>query len=498
MSSSAANNGVPADTSVEVLIVGAGFSGLGMAIKLLEAGITSFLVIEKADDIGGTWYANRYPGCACDIPSHLYSFSFDRNPAWSRMYAGRQEIQDYIKACEQRYGLKPYIRLNTEMREACWDQAASLWRVTTANGESIQARILISAVGALHIPRFPEIKGLKNFKGAAFHSTWWNSSVSLEGKRVGVIGTGASAIQFVPEIAPVVDRLFVFQRTPPWIVPKTDFPISKRWQNNFRQMPFLSWLFRKALFCFYDVRVSGFLQDGWLRKRAKKIALDHLQEQVADPWLRARLTPNYAFGCKRVLISNDFYPALQRPNVDLITDRITEVREHSIISEGGTERPVDVLIYGTGFRATEPLENVRIVGRDGLTIHDAWKERISAFLGVTVSGFPNFFILLGPNTGLGHNSVVLMSEAQIGYVMGCLNLMRRQGRHVMEVKPAIQKRFVDELQQRLADTAWQSGGCRSWYQDVRTGENPVIWPGSVVSYVRRTRSVSQVDYELTG
>ena len=498
MSSSAANNGVPADTSVEVLIVGAGFSGLGMAIKLLEAGITSFLVIEKADDIGGTWYANRYPGCACDIPSHLYSFSFDRNPAWSRMYAGRQEIQDYIKACEQRYGLKPYIRLNTEMREACWDQAASLWRVTTANGESIQARILISAVGALHIPRFPEIKGLKNFKGAAFHSTWWNSSVSLEGKRVGVIGTGASAIQFVPEIAPVVDRLFVFQRTPPWIVPKTDFPISKRWRNNFRQMPFLSWLFRKALFCFYDVRVSGFLHDGWLRNRAKKIALDHLQEQVADPWLRARLTPNYAFGCKRVLISNDFYPALQRPNVDLITDRITEVREHSIISEGGTERPVDVLIYGTGFRATEPLENVRIVGRDGLTIHDAWKERISAFLGVTVSGFPNFFILLGPNTGLGHNSVVLMSEAQIGYVMGCLNLMRRQGRHVMEVKPAIQKRFVDELQQRLAGTAWQSGGCRSWYQDVRTGENPVIWPGSVVSYVRRTRSVSQVDYELTG
>ena len=501
MSSSAPSNGGPAGTSVDVLdvlIVGAGFSGLGMAIKLLEAGVTSFMVLEKADDVGGTWYANRYPGCACDIPSHLYSFSFDRNPAWSRMYAGRQEIQDYIKDCERRYGLTPYIRLNTEMREARWDETASLWNVTTAAGETIQARVLVSAVGALHIPRFPEIQGLENFKGAAFHSTWWDATVPLEGKRVGVIGTGASAIQFVPEIAPLAGRLLVFQRTPPWIVPKTDFPFSKRWQNRFRRIPFLGWLFRKGLFFYYDLRVSGFLHDGWLRKYARKIALDHLQEQVPDPWLRAQLTPKYGFGCKRVLISNNFYPALQRPNVELVTDRIAEVREHSVVTEDGEERPVDVLIYGTGFRATEPLENVRVVGREGMTLHEAWKDRVSAFLGVTVSGFPNFFILLGPNTGLGHNSVVLMSEAQIGYIMDCLKLMRQQDRRVMEVKPARQQSFVAELQRRLAATVWQSGGCRSWYQDARTGENPVIWPGSVVSYFRRTREVSQDDYELTG
>jgi cation diffusion facilitator CzcD-associated flavoprotein CzcO len=488
---------LPADT-LDVLIVGAGFSGLGMAIKLLEAGTTSFLLIEKAGEIGGTWYANQYPGCACDIPSHLYSFSFDRNPDWSRMYSGRDEIQHYLKSCAEKFGLKPYIRLNTRMQEAVWDESDALWRVTTADGAALRARVLVSAVGALHVPKYPDIPGMEKFAGPAFHSTWWDSRVPLEGKRVAVIGTGASAIQFVPEIAPKVAKLSIFQRTPPWILPKTDFPIAERWRKRFRRFPLLTWLFRVGLFWLYEVRVWGFLGNVMaLRKRGQKMALDHLAAQVPDSALRARLTPGYELGCKRVLISNDFYPAIQRPNVEFITEGIREIREHSIVTQDGTERPVDVLIYATGFRATEPLHDTRVAGRNGLEIHDAWKERISAYLGVTVSGFPNFFILLGPNTGLGHNSVVLMSEAQIGYVMKSLRLMRKRGAKVMEVKPETQQRFVEELRSRLAGTVWQAGGCRSWYQDAQSGENPVIWPGSVVSYLRRTRAVAEADYLLS-
>jgi cation diffusion facilitator CzcD-associated flavoprotein CzcO len=490
-------SGIPAGV-LDVLIVGAGFSGLGMAIKLLQQGTKDFLVIEKADDIGGTWYVNQYPGCACDIPSHLYSFSFDCNPNWTRMYSSRDEIQNYLKSCAQRFGLNPYIRLNTRMQEAVWDEGTSLWRVTTADGALVRARVLVSAVGALHVPRFPEIPGMEKFAGPAFHSTWWDASVALEGKRVAVIGTGASAIQFVPEIAPKVAQLSVFQRTPPWIVPKMDFAIPERWRKRFRSVPGLGWLFRTGLFWMFEIRVWGFLgKVKALRKRGEKMALDLLAAQVPDPRLRARLTPNYQFGCKRVLISNDFYPAIQRENVEFVTDGIREIREHSIVTQDGTERPVDVLIYATGFRATEPLHDTRVAGRNGVDIHQAWKDRISAYLGVTVSGFPNFFILLGPNTGLGHNSVVLMSEAQIGYVMDCLRLMRKRRSKVMEVKAATQQHFVEELRKRLAGTVWESGGCRSWYQDAKTGESPVIWPGSVVGYRRRTRAVAERDYVLS-
>jgi len=415
------------------------------------------------------------------------------------MYSGRDEIQRYLKACAEKYGLYPYIRLNTCMQKASWNEAEAVWHVTTTDGATIKARSLVSAVGALHVPRFPDIPGMEKFAGPAFHSTWWDASVPLEGKRVAVIGTGASAIQFVPEIAPKVEKLYVFQRTPPWILPKVDFAIPARWKKRFRRLPFFSWLFRTGLFWLYEIRVWGFLNKvRALRKRGQQMALDHLQAQVPDPVLRARLTPSYELGCKRVLISNDFYPAIQRSNVDFVTDGIKEIREHSIITQDGTERPVDVLIYGTGFLVTEPLHETQITGRNGLEIHQAWKDRISAYLGMSVSGFPNFYLLLGPNTGLGHNSVVLMSEAQIGYIMDCLRLMRRRGMKVMEVKADTQKTFVEELRSRLAGTVWQTGGCRSWYQDPKTGESPVIWPGSVVAYQRRTSSVRERDYVLSG
>jgi cation diffusion facilitator CzcD-associated flavoprotein CzcO len=487
-----------ADMRVDILIVGAGFSGLGMAIQLRRAGIESFLVIEKNEDLGGTWHENRYPGCACDIPSHLYSFSFDRNPEWSRMYAPQREIWEYLRDCARRYGIVPYIRFSTPLQEAVWDDAEGLWRVTAGDGLRIEARVLVTGMGALHVPHYPELPGLERFTGRSFHSAAWDSAAPLDGKNIAVIGTGASAVQFMPQIAPRAGRLYHFQRTPAWIVPKLDHAIPDRWRQRFRRLPGVMQLFRWLLFWSLEIRVSSFLGNGRVRRLGTKVAQRHLEHQIADPKLRAALTPNYEFGCKRVLLSSDFYPALTLPNVELVTEPIAEVREKSIVTADGKERLIDVLIFGTGFHATVLLHGASILGRGGVSFADAFRQRRSAFLGVTARGFPNLFMLLGPNTGLGHNSVVLMIESQIRYVMSCLKLMRRKGRSVMEVREDCQERFGDFLRKRLAGTVWQAGGCRSWYQDPATGENPTIWPGSVGDYQRRTRSVSAADYELRG
>jgi cation diffusion facilitator CzcD-associated flavoprotein CzcO len=497
MTTHSASNPNAGNASVDVLIIGAGFSGLCTGIKLREAGLHSFLILEKDSDIGGTWWENRYPGCACDIPSHLYSFSFEPSTEWTRMYPGQQEIHAYLKQCVARHDLAPHIRLNTCFREAAWDQSAGLWHVTTGDGSRIQTRVLISGMGALHVPRYPELPGLERFSGPAFHSATWDDAVDLDGRNVAVVGTGASAIQFVPQIAPRVGKLHLFQRTPPWIVPRLDFAFSEKQRQRFRRLPLARWLLRQYIFWRQEVRVLAFLGNERFRKKMEAIAHRHLARHIKDPQLRATLTPNYQLGCKRVLVSDDFYPTLNRPNVELITSSIQEVRERSIVTEDGAERPVDVLIYGTGFRATEPLIGCRIFGRGGLEIHDAWRKRMSAYLGITVGGFPNFFVLLGPNTGLGHNSVVLMIESQVRYVMSCLKLMQRRKQRVMEVRPEIQQSFVEETHRRLQKTVWLSGGCHSWYQDQKTGEVTTLWPGSVIAYMRRTRSVSPADYTLS-
>jgi cation diffusion facilitator CzcD-associated flavoprotein CzcO len=319
----------------------------------------------------------------------------------------------------------------------------------------------------------------------------------LDGKTIAVVGTGASSIQFVPQIAPRVGKLHLFQRTPAWIVPRLDFAFSEKWKRRFRRMPLTRWALRQYIFWRQEFRVLGFLGNESIRKKAEAVALRHLARRIKDPKLRAALTPDYQLGCKRVLVSDDFYPALSRPNVELVTNTITEVRERSIVTRDGVERPIDILIYGTGFRATEPLIGCRVVGRGGVEIHYAWGKRMSAYLGVTVTGFPNFFMLLGPNTGLGHNSVVLMIEAQVRYAMKCLKLMKRRKQRVIEVRVESQRRFVDEIYRRMGGTVWQSGGCHSWYQDQSTGEITTLWPGSVISYLRRTRSVSPSDYKLS-
>ncbi|HTQ59866.1 MAG TPA: NAD(P)/FAD-dependent oxidoreductase [Candidatus Solibacter sp.] len=485
---------------VDTLIIGGGFSGLCMAIKLREAGMNSFLLIEKSDDIGGTWYDNRYPGCACDIPSHLYSFSFELSPEWTRMYPGQQEIHAYLKRCVDKYGLAPHIRLSTRFCEAVWNEKDNAWNVSAASPEAelrIRARVLVSGMGGLHVPNIPKLRGVERFAGPSFHSSQWNYDVALTGKNVAVIGSGASAIQFVPQIAANVEKLNLFLRTPPWIVPRLDFEFSEKAKRRFRRFWLARWAFRKHLFLRFEIRVLGFLGNRFVRGQATKIAKRHLQRQIKEPKLRAALTPKYELGCKRVLVSDDFYPTLTRPNVELVTEGIAEVREHSIVTADGIERPVDVLISGTGFRATEPLIGSRIVGRGGVEIHDAWRERMNAYYGITVNGYPNFFVLLGPNTGLGHNSIILMTEAQVRYVISCLKMMKRKKKNVIEVREEKQKRFVADVHRRLQSTVWQTGGCRSWYQDARTGENTTLWPGSVIEYVRRTRSASAADYNLS-
>jgi cation diffusion facilitator CzcD-associated flavoprotein CzcO len=482
--------------TVDVLIVGAGFAGLGMAIHLRKAGMESFLVVEKGGEVGGTWWYNRYPGCACDIPSHLYSFSFLRNPDWSRMYAGQEEILAYLKDCANHYGVAARVRLNTPLREARWDDARGVWRAVVGSGSVVEARVLVSGMGALHVPRIPEIEGMERFRGPAFHSAEWDAGALLGGRRVAVVGTGASAAQIVPAIAPEVARLHLFQRTPAWILPRFDHPISARARRWFRRVPPITWLLRSFLFWNLELRVGGFLKGGFMRRLGAKMSRKHLESQVPDAALRAALTPQYEFGCKRVLISSDFYPALLRPNVELVTSAIAEIREHSIVTADGVERPVDAIVYGTGFRVTEMLGGICIYGRGGAELHDVWRERIAAYLGIAVPGFPNFFMLLGPNTGLGHNSVVLMIEAQVRYVMSCLNLMRRRGAVALDLRPEVLRSFMDEMRARLPKTVWESGGCQSWYQDHRTGETPAIWPGSVVEYQRRTRSANAEDYIL--
>ncbi len=482
---------------VDVLIAGAGFSGLGMAIQLRRKmpGLT-FLILEKGHDIGGTWYENHYPGCACDIPSHLYSFSFERNPEWTRMFAGQAEIQNYLKHCVQKYDLRPHIRLGTRLREVVWNEAEMCWHAVTEDGSQIKAQSFVSGVGALHVPNYPDLPGLHTFRGSAFHSAHWDHSVDLAGKNIAVIGTGASSIQFVPEIAAQAGRLHLFQRTPAWILPRPDYPIAEKWKQRFRKLPVFSWAFRQFIFWMLEIRVFGFLGNLWLRKMGSTLAQQHLERQIADPTLRASLAPSYEMGCKRVLISDDFYPALTRANVELVTAPIRQVSARSIVTADGQEHPVDVLIFGTGFKISDILQDVRAQGRDGALLSERWRERQQAFFGITLRGFPNLFLLLGPNTGLGHNSVIVMIEAQVRYVISCLKLLRRRHKRALDLRDERLEAYIRRLDDRLTKTVWQAGGCRSWYQDQKTGKNIAIWPGSVVEYLFGIRRAAASDYQL--
>ena len=468
-----------------IIVVGTGFSGMCMGVKLREQGEEDFVLLERASDVGGTWRDNTYPGCACDVESHLYSFSFEPNPNWSRMYAPQPEILAYLKHVAVKYDLLRHIRFNANMVGSRYDEARQLWVVTAADGRVFEGDVLISGMGGLSNPATPAIKGIDTFQGTTFHSATWNHNYKLIDKRVAVIGSGASAIQFVPAIAPQVDQLLYFQRTPPWVVPKMDRPIKPSEQADFQANPWRQRMARTKLYWTLEMRFLAFkFKPEWMGLVAK-VAKHKIAQSIKDPVLRAKLTPDYTPGCKRLLISNEYYPTLARTNVEVITEGIREITANGVITQDGREHAVDAIIFGTGFKIQDPIPPKAVFGKGGQDLSAVWKEGPEAYMGISVAGFPNFFMLMGPNTGLGHNSMVFMIESQAHYILEALKTMKAQGIKAMDVKPKAQAKFIQDVQAELKHTVWNSG-CKSWYLNDK-GRNTAAWPGFTFAYRLKTR-----------
>ena len=480
---------------VRVAVIGSGFAGIGTAVALQREGIEDFVLLERADSVGGTWRDNTYPGCACDVPSHLYSFSFAPNPDWSHVFSRQPEIRAYLERVTDEFGVRPHVHTGTDLLAGTWDDEAMLWRLETSKGR-LTADVVVSGCGGLVEPAYPDVPGVERFTGPAFHSARWDHEVDLTGKRVAVVGTGASAIQFVPEIQKVAAKVVVFQRTPPWIVPRHDRVISDTERALFRRAPALQAAARNGIYWLRELNLLSFTKGGFLRTAAEKEARKNLEGAISDPELRAKLTPDYVIGCKRVLLSNTYYPALAQPHVDVVTTGVSEVREHSVVDGDGVEHEVDVIVYGTGFRVMDIPVAHRLVGREQHTLADEWtKTGAEAHRGTTVAGFPNLFLLLGPNTALGHSSVVPMIEAQITYVMQALKALRAHDATALEVRRSAQDAYNAGLQQQLDTTVWNQGGCRAWYRDAN-GKNFTLWPTHTFTFRRQTRRFDAEAYEL--
>ena len=478
-----------------IAIVGAGFAGLGAAIRLCQAGIDDFVVFEKNSDVGGTWWDNSYPGCQCDVPSHLYSFSFALNPEWSNTYSPQPEIWAYLRRTAERFDVLPHIRLNTAVLDACWDEGTKTWRLETSAGVHT-ADVLIGANGALSEPATPDIRGLDRFQGTAFHSARWDEAEQLAGKKVAVIGTGASAIQIVPSIQPDVAQLHVFQRTPPWVLPHSGRPIKDVERKIYRRVHLAQRAVRALVYWSRELVAYGMTRNPRMLKPVRRMAVRHMHDQVKDPALRKKITPSYTPGCKRLLPSNDYYPALTKDNVEVVTDGITEVKEQSIVTADGTEREVDVIVLATGFHVTDNPMMERIRGRGRRSLLDHWRAHgAQAYLGATVPGYPNFFLLAGPNTGIGHTSLVVMIEAQIAYVIGALKAMAARGAATVEVRPEPFEIYNTALQSKMGRTVWNTGGCSSWYLDAE-GRNTTLWPDFTWKFHQRTRRFDAEHYEF--
>jgi cation diffusion facilitator CzcD-associated flavoprotein CzcO len=481
-------------TDERLVIVGAGFAGIGLAIRLERAGIDDFAILERADALGGTWRDNTYPGCACDVPSHLYSYSFAPNPDWSRTYGRQAEILAYLRGVAEQHGIERCIRFGTELREARWDDAAGHWVLDTSRG-ALTTRALVSATGPFGTPIMPEIPGLDGFAGASFHSLHWDHDHSLAGERVAVIGTGASAVQFIPRIQPEVGRLLVFQRTPPWIMPRFDRPTLALERALFRRFPVLHGALRGALYWMFEGLGLVIFVDLRFARLYEAVGRWQLRRQVPDPELRAKLTPDYRIGCKRAILTDDYLPALTRPNVDVITDTIVEVREHAVVTGGGAEHPVDAIVYGTGFEV--PHDGAaRVRGRDGRSVLDVYRERPQSYLGTCIAGYPNFFMFLGPFAAAGNQSALYMLESQMDYIVDALRTMRARGAERLEVREEVQEAFVNLAERRSVDTVWLTGGCRSYYQ-TPDGRNAGLWPDWSFRYRRRTRRFDPGAYRLS-
>jgi cation diffusion facilitator CzcD-associated flavoprotein CzcO len=475
----------------DVAIVGAGFGGLGMAIRLKEAGRDDFVVLERAADVGGTWWANTYPGCQCDIPSNLYSFSFARNSDWTTAYPMRDQIHAYLRDCAERFGVLEHTRFETELLDAAWDDDSRRWTTETSRGP-LTARFLVGATGMLSEPCVPSLPGLDRFEGTTFHTAAWDHDHDLTGRRVAVLGTGASAIQVVPSIQEQVEKLTVFQRTPPWVIFHLDHPVGPWLRRLYARVPPLQAAARGGIWALHELVVPGMTRDPRLLKGHELLARANLWRNVRDPQLRRRLTPDYSIFCKRILLSNDWYKAITAPNAELVTAGIREVRAGSVVDGHGVEHEVDTIVFATGFAPSDPPIARRLRGRAG-TLSDVWRGSPKAYLGSTVTGFPNLFLLYGPNTNLGHSSLVYILESQMTYVLSALESMDGSGAAAFDVHPEVQEAFNDEMQERLATSVWS--GCRSWYLDAN-GRNSIQWPGFTFEYRRRTRRFDAADYRL--
>jgi cation diffusion facilitator CzcD-associated flavoprotein CzcO/acetyl esterase/lipase len=479
-----------------VAIIGAGFGGIGLAMTLRRAGIDSFTILEKADGIGGVWRDNTYPGAACDVPSHLYSFSFEPKPDWSRRYSPQPEILDYLETCVERYGLGPHLRFGVEVARAEFDEDARVWRVTTTDGEEIEAEVLVTATGQLSLPATTRIAGSERFGGPIFHSARWDHDVDLAGKRVAVIGTGASTIQIVPAIADRVAQVDVYQRSAPYVIEKRDRAF-RGWEKRlFRLFPPARLYQRFKEWFFFELFVSAFNQFKPLGRVGVRLFEKNLEQQVSDPQLRRALTPDpdHVLGCKRVLISADYYSTFERPNVELVTQGVRELTDGGVIAEDGSERPADVIVLSTGFQTTRFLAPMEIRGEAGLDLNEVWRDGAEAYLGMTVAGFPNLFVMYGPNTNLGSGSIIYQLESQMNYIVDAVRLLRRNGGR-LAVRAEVQRSFDSEVQKRLSTSVWQTG-CSNWYVD-ENGRDSQNWPGFTLEYRWRTRRLDPSDYEVT-
>jgi cation diffusion facilitator CzcD-associated flavoprotein CzcO len=466
-----------------VAIIGTGFGAIATAVRLQQAGFDDFVLIDRAGDVGGVWRDNSYPGAAVDVKSHLYSLSFAPNPDWQNVFAKQPELHDYLRRVIDQFDLRRRTVLDCEVEELRWDGIEHRWELETAHGQRTAQHVVV-ATGALAEPVIPELPGLSAFKGARFHSARWDHSVDLSGKRVAVIGTGASAIQFVPAIQPTVDQMTVFQRTPPWIMPRHDHEIPARTRRLFRALPLLQRLERARIYLQFEWIIIAF-QHPSLMRIAQRKARKHLEAQVPDAKLREKLTPNYSLGCKRILLSDDYLPALIQPNVAVNTDGIQEIREHSVVDRAGVEHPVDAIILGTGFNTLGlPLAD-RISDADGVTMAERWDGNPTAYLGTTVAGYPNCYLIHGPNIGTGHNSVLQMFESQANYVTAAVSYTSAHGLVSVEPTQAAQAAYTAEVDRMSEGTVWTAGGCQSWYLN-ESGRNVNIWPGATFDFRRRT------------
>jgi cation diffusion facilitator CzcD-associated flavoprotein CzcO len=479
---------------VRVAVIGAGFSGLGLGMRMIQSGEEDFLIFERAEALGGTWRDNVYPGAECDIQTDLYSYSFAPNLNWSGTYAAHDEILAYLKTCSERFGVTPHIRFNHELKKATWDSDAQCWDLETAGGR-YRASILVSGMGYLSEPKLPEIEGLESFAGTAMHTAKWDTGLDLKGKNVAVIGTGASAIQVIPEIQPVVGKLDVYQRTPPWIMGKHGKTLDGFEGWAMRNLPGYHRMKRDYHLWTAEMVVPQMARPS-LSGMMRKIAQKHLDQGVTDPELKKKLQPDYMIGCRRILFSDTFYQSLHHENVELITDSIERIEPSGVVTADGKSRDADVLVLATGFQSSELPYGGGIVGTGGRPLAAAWREGQYAYLGATVEGFPNFFMLLGPNTTIAHTSITLMMEAQLNYVTDAISVMKKQGLASVDVKPEVVEAYNQKIQKSLSTTVWNAGGCQSYYLDSR-GKNTTIWPHTTPYFHKLTRRFDVKNYHTT-